>query len=78
VKRKAHFNLVTGSGVNLHFVGEVEVTMATGSAWLWNEGHGGRLHCGLSYLGGGDSSLDFSVWPFDEGRDVAVVAVVVR
>ena len=78
MKRKAHFNLVMGSSVNLHFVGEVEVTMATGSMWHWNEGHGGRLHCGLSYLSSGDSSLDFSVWPFDEGRDVAVVAVVVR
>ena len=50
--------------------------MATSSTWLWNEGHGGRLRCGLSYLSGGDSSLDFSVWPFDEGRNVAVIVVV--
>ena len=51
-KPDTYLNLTVDFGVDLHFIGEVEVATAAGVTWLWNEGFG--TSGGLCYQPGRD------------------------
>lgn len=59
VKWETHLDFVTDFLLNVHFVGKIEITTATGATRLWNEDYGSGLCCTLSYLGGSECSLRF-------------------
>ena len=60
MKWEADLNLVAEFLVDPHFVGEVEVTAATGATRFRNESYGDRRCCALVRSGGDKCSPDFS------------------